>query len=197
LNSDDGYDCINASEATIFENCWAFYNGYSTSFKSLGDGNGFKAGGYAYSPASEVSTPIPRNVIRFCLSVNNKASGFYSNHHREGSDWYNNSAYLNGINFNMLNRLIDNSTDVAGFNHIMRNNLGYAARSREVSNLDSVKSDIKNNYFNLPVTVTADDFISLDTSLLTAPRQPDGSLPRNNFMRLKPGSDLAGLGCFE
>ncbi|HEX3135461.1 MAG TPA: right-handed parallel beta-helix repeat-containing protein, partial [Planctomycetota bacterium] len=27
LNSDDGYDLINAQEAVIFENCWAFNNG--------------------------------------------------------------------------------------------------------------------------------------------------------------------------
>lgn len=212
FNSDDGYDCINASEATVFENCWAFYNGYSPQFKSLADGNGFKAGGYAFRPAADISIPIPRNIIRFCLSVNNKVNGFYSNHHREGSDWYNNTAYMNATNFNMLNRLTDNSSDVPGFNHKMRNNLGFAARNTELSNIDSSKSDIRNNYFNLPVQITADDFVGLDTALLTAPRQADGSLPDNGFMRLKPTSDLidkgekagfafAGnapdLGCFE
>jgi hypothetical protein len=212
FNSDDGYDCINASEATVFDHCWAFYNGYSTSFKSLGDGNGFKAGGYAYRPANEIATPIPRNTIMFCLSVNNKVNGFYSNHHRQGSDWYNNSAYMNATNYNMLNRLPDNSSDVPGFAHKMRNNLGFAARGAEVSNLDSSKSDVTSNYFNLPVTVTAIDFVSLDTALLTAPRQVDGSLPDNGFMRLKPNSKLIDkgekvgfpyngaapdLGCFE
>ena len=212
FNSDDGYDCINASEATVFENCWAFYNGYSTSFKSLADGNGFKAGGYAYRPPSDVPKPIPRNIIRFCLSVNNKASGFYSNHHREGSDWFNNTAYMNATNYNMLNRALDNVKDVPGYNHKMRNNLGFAARGSELSNIDSTSSDIKNNYFNLPFPVTANDFASLDTALLTAPRQADGSLPNINFMKLKPTSKLIDkgekigflykgaapdLGCFE
>ena len=42
FNSDDGFDCIGASEVVTFENCWAFNNGYSTDFKSLADGNGFK-----------------------------------------------------------------------------------------------------------------------------------------------------------
>jgi hypothetical protein len=46
FNSDDGYDCISAWESTVFENCWAFYNGYSPGFISRADGNGFKAGGY-------------------------------------------------------------------------------------------------------------------------------------------------------
>lgn len=212
FNSDDGYDCINASESSTFENCWAFYNGYSPAFKSLGDGNGFKAGGYAYRPAAEVPNPVPRNTVRFCLSVNNKVNGFYSNHHRQGSDWYNNTAYQNAVNFNMLNRLIDNTSDVPGYNHKMRNNLGFAARSTETSNIDSSKSDVKNNYFNLPAKVTANDFVSLDTALLTAPRQADGNLPNNNFMKLKPSSNLVDkgeplgfsyqgsapdLGCFE
>ena len=212
FNSDDGYDCINASEATVFENCWAFYNGYSTSFKNLADGNGFKAGGYAYRPPSEVPNPIPRNIIRFCLAVNNKASGFYSNHHREGSDWFNNTAYMNASNYNMLNRALDNTKDVPGYKHKMRNNLGFAARGAELTNVDSSTSDIKNNYFNLRVSVTANDVVSLDTSLLTAPRQPDGSLPNINFMKLKSTSKLIDkgeksgfaykgaapdLGCFE
>lgn len=212
FNSDDGYDCINSSESVTFENCWAFYNGYSTEFKSLGDGNGFKAGGYAYRPPKEVLNPIPRNTIRFCLSVNNKVNGFYANHHRQGNDWYNNSAYLNATNYNMLNRLTDNTSDVPGYNHKMRNNLGFAARNTELSNIDAAKSDIKSNYFSLPLKVTANDFLSLDTALLTASRQADGSLPNNNFMKLKPTSNLIDkgepigfpfngaapdLGCFE
>jgi len=35
FNSDDGYDCINSAESVVFENCWAFYNGYSKEFEGL------------------------------------------------------------------------------------------------------------------------------------------------------------------
>ncbi|MEO7311202.1 MAG: hypothetical protein ABIX01_12445 [Chitinophagaceae bacterium] len=178
----------------MFENCWAFYNGYGTSFGSLGDGNGFKAGGYGGRAAADVPNPVPRNTVRFCLAVRNKANGFYSNHHIQGSDWYNNSAYLNGINYNMLNRLADNKTDVPGYHHIMKNNLGFAARSAEYANINTDSSDVTNNYFNLPVKVSEADFISLDQSQLTAPRQADGSLPAIDFMKLKPGSALIDLG---
>jgi hypothetical protein len=69
FNSDDGYDCINAFESTTFENCWAFYNAYASSFTSLGDGNAFKAGGYGVSLRPKVPAVIPRNTIRFCLAV--------------------------------------------------------------------------------------------------------------------------------
>ena len=212
FNSDDGYDCINAFESVTFDHCWSFDNGYSTSFVSLGDGNGFKAGGYGISHDPNTPSAIPRNTVRFCLAVHNKANGFYANHHLGGDDWFNNSAYKNAINYNMLNRNPDHLSDVPGYGHNMKNNLGYGARNAETANLDSVNSNIVNNYFNLPVSVTSGDFVSLDESLLSAPRQADGSLPAIDFMRLAPGSDLIDkginigfpfkgaapdLGCFE
>ncbi|WP_114783800.1 right-handed parallel beta-helix repeat-containing protein [Botryobacter ruber] len=198
FNSDDGYDCISAHESTVFDNCWAFYNGYSVGFVSRGDGNGFKVGGYGSATLDKVPNPVPRNTTQFCLSVRNKASGFYANHHLAGGDWYNNSAYYNSVNYNMLNRKArtteDYLTDVPGYDHVMKNNLGFAARSTEVSNLNQAASDVSNNYFTLPVTVTSADFVSLEQALLTAPRKPDGSLPDIDFMRLVPGSDLIDKG---
>lgn len=194
FNSDDGFDCINAWESVTFYNCWAFYNGYSTTFASLGDGNGFKGGGYGKN-GSTVPNPVPRHLIQFCLAVKNKASGFYSNHHVGGSDWFNNTAYRNGTNFNMLSTLSDNLTDVPGYGHNMKNNLGYLGGT-EVSNLNMVASDVNDNYFKLTpaVTATASDFVSLDESLLTAPRQANGDLPIITFAQLAAGSDLIDKG---
>ena len=125
FNSDDGFDCIRSSEPIAFENCWAFYNGYSPTFTSLGDGNGFKAGGYAYDEASQIP-------IIFCLAVYNKANGFYSNHHLAGNIWYNNTAYRNAINYNMVNRESPESDNinVDGYDHDLKNNLGYKARNQ-------------------------------------------------------------------
>lgn len=201
LNSDDGYDCISAFESTTFENCWAFYNGYSAGFISRGDGNGFKAGGYGARAFNALPPTIPRNIIRFCLAVMNKANGFYSNHHLEGSNWYNNTAYGNGINFNMLNRKAkteaDHLTDGPGYNHVLRNNISFAPRSAggDIANYDGARCNIDHNSFlNSEMLVTANDFLSLDTTQLTAPRKPDGSLPEIDFMRLKPASKLVDKG---
>ncbi|HWB93214.1 MAG TPA: DUF6250 domain-containing protein [Puia sp.] len=191
FNSDDGYDVINSHEATTFDHCWAFYNGYDPTFTSQGDGNGFKGGGYGRRPADEIPSPVPQTTVRFCLAVRNKASGFYSNHHINGSFWINNTAYENHINFNMLNRLPDNVTDVPGYKHVMRNNLGYKARGAAVANLDTAQCELVNNYFDLPAT--DEDFESLDETQLTAPRKADGSLPDITFMHLRPGGRFGNL----
>lgn len=182
FNSDDGYDCIGAHESVTFENCQAFYNGYSTDFKSLGDGNGFKGGGYGKRSVELLPNPIPRHTTRFCLAVRNKANGFYSNHHINGSDWLNNRAYKNGNNFNMLNRLKDNVTDVPGYGHSLRNNVSYKG-GKEITNIDSAACIFDNNYFDVNHILIDSDFISLDESLLIAPRKPDGSLPDIDFMK--------------
>jgi parallel beta-helix repeat protein len=220
-NSDDGFDLISSGEPVLIDNCWAFYNGYSINtstnvVSSRGDGNGFKAGGYGSTTVDKLPNPIPRNTIQFSLAVGNKQSGFYSNHHLNGSNWYNNSAYRNKRNYNMLNRKAANTTDyltdVPGWSHVMGNNLGYAATTAELTDIDKAACALTNNYLDLSLTINNFDFLSLDETLLTAPREADGSLPKNDFLKLKAGSDIidAGanigfafkgiapdLGCFE
>ena len=196
FNSDDGYDLINAAESVTFDNCWSFYNGFSPSFASLGDGNGFKAGGYGVTSVKP-PTPIPVHLIKFCMAYRNKANGFYSNHHLGGSIWYNNTAYRNSTNYNMLSGIFNASTstvtDVPGYGHKLRNNLGFKT-NRDTLNISATQSDFSVNSFTLPVTVTADDFVSIDASLLITPRQVDGSLPNIDFMKLQATSDLIDKG---
>ncbi len=198
FNSDDGYDCISSGEPVLFDNCWAFYNGYSKGFVSRGDGNGIKAGGYGSTAFDRLPNPIPSNTIQFCLAVRNKQSGFYSNHHLAGSSWYNNTAYKNKRNFNMLNREAPTQSgylnDVPGWGHVLKNNLGYKASYKELSDIDKNACVLSNNYFDMDVIVNDNDFLSLDESLLTAPRQADGSLPDIDFLKLAPGSDLINAG---
>jgi len=205
FNSDDGYDCISNLENVIFENCWAFYNGYSSALSSLGDGNGFKAGGYGQAPVvSSLPNPIPSNTIRFCMAYRNKASGFYANHHVvTGNKWYNNTAYRNGTNYNMLSQQITKSTktgndttiDCAGINHILHNNLSFRYSTQtETANMGTSINTYNTFSSNSGVTVDANDFLSIDEFLLIAPRQADGSLPEVNFLKLKEGSDLIDKG---
>jgi hypothetical protein len=198
FNSDDGYDCINAFAAVTFDHCWAFYNGYFTNFaSSTGDANGIKGGGYGLngtnSPGKPLPVPMPRHLIQFCLAVRNRANGIYANHHTGGNDWFNNTAYRNGTDYNMQCALDDNLTDVPGYGHVMKNNLGYKGGT-EVKNLDLALSDVSCNFFTLPVTVASNDFVTLDESLLTAPRRANGDLPYVAFARLTNNSDCLDAG---
>ena len=195
FNSDDGYDCINAFSVVTFDHCWSFYNGYFTNFvNSTGDGNGIKGGGYGDSGGS-FPTPIPHHVIEFCLTVRNRANGFYANHHLDGQIWLNNTAYRNSTDYNMLCSTNNSSSagDVPGYNHVMKNNLGYKGGT-EVANLNQSACDVTFNYFTLPVTVASNDFVTLDESLLMAPRQTNGDLPYINFARLTNTSDCINVG---
>lgn len=197
-NSDDGFDCINQAQSVVFENCWAFYNGLNKAGKSLGDGNGFKAGGYGIRNSKNVPDSIPRNIVRNCIAVRNKVSGFYANHHPGGGDWLNNSAYANGrANYNFLCHKPDSDknepgVDVPGTGHVIRNNLSHGTTpEKAVINLADAGNKNDRNAFPPAVILSDSDFESLDETQLTAPRQPNGDLPKLTFLKLKAGSPWA------
>jgi hypothetical protein len=185
LNSDDGFDCISASDAVKFVNCWAFYNGYSADFKALGDGNGFKVGGYGIKTDARFPNPVPRHQVGNCIAVRNRAAGFYANHHPGGIDWIGNKAYRNGVNFNFLGRAPDASADIPGRGHRIIDNLSYGT-TRDLRHLDLNACEHSGNWFDQPRDFTDGDFVNLDESTLTAPRKPNGDLPDIRFMELKP-----------
>lgn len=202
-NSDDGFDCIGNGEATIIENCWAFYNGYSyegekDAFHSRGDGNGFKCGGYHRNPrVSMLPKPVPRNIIRFCIAVGNKNKGFDANHHAAGNFWQNNTAYRNKYNFHMdtAGKILPADTVltfVPGRNHVLINNLSYKGTTSNLARIDLPTCILLNNDFDLEGDLTDACFISLDEKQLVAPRRPDGSLPDLSFLKLK-GENLQGI----
>lgn len=200
-NSDDGFDLISAYTAFTIEDCWSFYNGYKPGgFVGAGDGTGFKAGGYGMSVNADAPKEIPRHVVKNCLAYRNKNKGFYANHHLGGISWYNNTSYQNPSNFCMLNRKsLAEAVDVPGYGHILHNNLSHSPRSAGKHIIDINMSEceyINNSFLPLELTVTDDDFISLDASQLNLPRKADGSLPDINFLRLKVSSKLynAGIG---
>lgn len=208
--ADDGFDCISAFEAVTFEECWAFYNGYSTSFASRANGNGFKAGGYGLTPTRLPST-IPTHVVKRCLSVGNRANGFYANHHPGGTNWYNNTAYNNGVNFNMLCGTISGSsgaytiTDCDGYNININNNVSHYSKN-SVSKIHSSGTDLANlnyskcnegyNTFTMnSISVSDADFQNLTLSQLTAARNSTyGYLPEITCLHLNSSSDLVGAG---
>jgi hypothetical protein len=186
LNSDDGFDCISSSDTVEFIDCWAFHNGYSAEFKSLGDGNGFKVGGYGIEPHTRYPDPIPRHRVVRCLAVRNRSSGFYANHHPGGIDWIHNSALRNGVNFNFLGRNSEGTADIPGRDHTILNNLSYGT-TKDFRNLDLAACRVEGNTFLLDAKPRDHHFVTLDESFLTAPRNSKGDLPEIGFLHLAPG----------
>jgi hypothetical protein len=185
-NTDDGFDTINAESPVLIENSWAWLQGYypgTTTPVPAGNGNGFKLGGFG----GVYQAGAPTHTVRFSVAFNNKASGFYNNHHPVANVFYNNTSVSNGYDFNMLG--IDPSGAAINLG-ILRNNIAYGGTLvTNVSGADDV-----NNSWNLGVSVSSADFQSVSTEGWDAPRLPDGSLPALPHFRLVSGSDLIDKG---
>ena len=185
-NSDDGFDFINAAGACTVEHSWAFRNGYipdTDMYAPNGNGAGFKAGGYGYPPRTPASGAA-RHIVRFNVAFGNRVVGFYANFHPGGIDFVHNTAFDNPANFDMR-------TPGTPSSHTLRNNIA-AGTGHTIINFDGGSDDF--NSWTLPVTITADDFESLDHAEVYAPRLSDGSLPPMKLGRLRNDSDLVDRG---
>lgn len=184
--SDDGFDAISSQARVTVDHSWAY------NMNGGGNGNGFKIGGYGNPPST-----VPSHIVRYCLAADNKAAGFYANHHPgKAADWTNNTAYDNTRNFDMLERRsTSDDTDIPGTREILHNNIAYVGTIIANSNLPS--GNVSNNSWTKSgVSVSSADFQSTDASQMDNTRSSSGSLPSITFMRLASGSDLSGLGCF-
>jgi len=192
-NSDDGWDFIHAAEVVTVENSWSWYNGFLPGTMTpapAGNGNGFKAGGFDV-PETKVPAIPPSHVVRNCLAFSNKASGFYANHEPAADRFYNNTAYANHPDFDLLGMLPDGTVLNLG---VLRNNLAYGGTL--VADATGPMVDASHDSWDLTPAVTVSDVDFLSTSMagMDGPRQADGSLPCVPFMRLAPGSALVDKG---
>lgn len=188
-NSDDGYDCIASGTANTFDRCWAY------NMTAGGDSNGFKIGGWG---TSTVPSSVPVHTVRFCLSANNNAHGFYANHQPgQSANWTNNTAYNNNsANYNMLERVSPtDATDIPGTREVFHNNIAFTGTTI-INDNNPAANKTNNSWTKSGVTVSSADFTSTDATQMDNTRGSSGSMPSISFMHLASGSDLAGLGCF-
>jgi hypothetical protein len=177
-NSDDGFDLISAYSSVTIENSWAWLNGYVPgTTEGAGNGSGIKAGGYGaeYDPGA-----VPHTVTN-SVAFNNKAAGFYANHHPLPINFFNNTSYGNHPDFDMLG--IDESGAAVGRGNL-RNNVAYTGT--ETENMDG--TDSQYNSWDLGITLSDADFESVSTEGWDAPREADGSLPVLPNLRLAADS---------
>jgi chitodextrinase len=174
LNNDDGIDLWGAANVLV-ENNWSWQNGLKDDLTpSGGNGTGVKLGGGGAGDGL--------HTIRNNLAWRNHANGFDDNSANLPMSVFNNTGYENGgRNFSFYSPVA----------FVLKNNLSLANSSIYIPVTQVVHS---NNSWNLPVTVSAADFMSLDFSGAAGPRNADGSLPTINFLKLAAGSNLIDRG---
>ena len=216
---DDGFD-ISGPGVTVFDHCWSFGH----SLPGALDGNGFKFGANRGAGASVDSdgqlvlgTQVSgvRKIVRNCIAAGNAGYGFYelgyTPYYPNNARVYNNVSYANGIGMS-----IEINDEYSGQNpSVYQNNIIYEPFEFDAAGrpfflvVDDIYSESHNNWdyadttvigslfwwqLTDSVVVSADDFVSLDTTQLSNPRNMDGSLPDITFMKLAAGSDLIDAG---
>ncbi len=185
-NSDDGVDLWDNEGMIVIEDSWAFWNGFQPgNFEDAGDGNGFKLG------RSDENASLLKRKIRNTLAFQNKTWGYNSNGALCNLELYNNVAHQNcyqGLltwcgGFTLLEQ------DVPYF---VKNNVAHDNGPTPFSIPDLTHVD--HNTWDLTVTLADDDFLGVTSEGVDGPRQPDGSLPELDYLRLAPGSDLIDAG---
>lgn len=177
-NSDDGWDLWMGTSPVLIDSCFAFRNGVDSWFSGSfnGNGNGFKLGG------NYVSTP---HTVRNCVSFDNAGNtgrGFDENNNTAGQTLYNCTAFRNkGDNYHFKN-VVD-----SGQTHIIKNGIS-------LEGAVAISSGVQEKNSWQGFTVSAADFLSIDTAVVTAPRNPDGSLRTNTFLHLAPTSPMIDAG---
>lgn len=175
-NADDGYDLWHAGNSVRLESCYAWRNGenlWSHPFFT-GNANGFKLGQMEGA-----------HVLIRCVAWDHPWRGFDLNGNSTGVTLYNCTAFRNNINFAFMFSKGNIEKNV------LRSNLSYKGLIQIRPQVDD-----QFNSWNTPPgsEITQDDFLGLDDSVITGQRNPDGSLPENDFLRLAPGSCVIDAG---
>ncbi|MCW3806350.1 right-handed parallel beta-helix repeat-containing protein [Plebeiibacterium marinum] len=183
LNVDDGWDGymkVDTKPNTILENCWTWMNGYfldGTDGGASANGNGFKVGGSDKKDMDHNFTLIN------CVSFDNKSKGFDQNNNTGTMKFYNCTGYRNkGNNFSIPMELnVGNTAEV----------INCIAIDGKVS-LGSFVDDQYNSWNGF--SFDNSDFVSLDTTGVSGPRNADGSLPDLDLFKLSSTSSFIDEG---
>ena len=215
-NSDDGWDFFQrvTTAETIIENCICYKNGpayydmrnhprYETDkawfdqfatprnvvdadgktvevslakYPNMGNGNGFKVGG-GYTDH--------KVLVHHSLAVANTVKGFDQNNNDGTMRFYNNTGYLNGYDFGFTTKYGTLS---------IQNCLSYKSKNGNYTEAATTLVNSYNSWNISGLTVSATDFLSLDTTQILAARQADGSLAEGTLLHLAAGSALIDAG---
>jgi len=204
-NSDDNWDMYMVYHPVIIDNCWAWKAAFdSTGVSTGGNGNGFKLGGGGSSGGAAFAQSVGAHLVHNCVSFENAAKGYDQNNAYEAMYIINNVGWGNAYNYRF-------PTIFQYGTMYMRNNIGFkpVISNHEFLSANVTGSQVPNTAFNSWTTIDgcdpykdgnkvngsavnvkdhSSDFKSLSSVLFKADRQSDGSLPDNDFAKLKDGS---------
>lgn len=204
-NSDDNWDLYMVYHPVVIDSCWAYHAGYTPAGKEVGNGNGFKLGGGGSSGGAAFDQSLGAHVITNCVSFGNLHKGYDQNNAIEGMYVINCTGWGNEFNYRF-------PTEFKYGGMMIRNCVGWGAtkQNHEFLSPDKTGAVVPDTDFNSWTTLDncnpykegqkndagvkatckdySGEFLSLSVDDFMAPRDADGSLPRNNFARLKEGS---------
>lgn len=211
-NSDDNWDLYMVYHPVVIDHCWAYHAGYIPGTETaIGNGNGFKLGGGGTAGGAAFAQSTGAHVVRNCVSFDNLKKGFDQNNAYEGMYILNCTAWGNDYNYRFPTLFVYGSM-------YLRNCVGFkpGTLNHEFLSADKEGSVVPNTDYNSWTTLDgcnaykdgqknasgqkvfandySSDFVSLSVDDFMAPREADGSLPNNNFARLKEGSVLIDKG---
>jgi len=172
-NSDDGFDFDRSGAGLRLENCYAWRNGMNVWNHPCftGNGSGFKLWDAAH-------------LLIYCAAWDHPVHGFNRGKAMHTAFLKNCTALRDNINYSFRGAT---GTE----QDVLINNLSFNAGKY----IHPDVNDQFNNWNTPPgVDVTKEDFLTLDDSVITGPRNPDGSIPESNFLQLAPASDAIDAG---
>ena len=171
-NADDGWDFWEAGNGVTVTNCWAFDNGYDIwgfgeAFE--GNGNGFKLGRGSGA-----------HLLTRCVAWGNRVRGFDSNGNSSATKIYNCTGWDNARDFDMR---------YGSGRYVLKNNVSFDRGAFVPDNKTA-----SYNSWNLNVSVSPGEFVSLSSTIAEGARPENGRLPSSGFLKLKSKSSLIDQG---
>ena len=212
-NSDDNWDLYMVYHPVVIDHCWAWHAGYQRNGSEGKNGNGFKLGGGGTAGGAAFDQSTGAHVVTNCVSFENLHKGFDQNNAYEGMYIFNCVAWGNEYNYRFPTEFkygymtIHNCVGwgataeksgrhVGNHEFLSPDKTGYKEHDTsynswiEIDGCSWIKESYKPDGGNYtPETQNhSGEFLSLSVADFMADREADGSLPNNNFARLKPGS---------
>ena len=217
-NSDDNWDLYMVYHPVVIDHCWAYHAGYTKDGQEGKNGNGFKLGGGGSAGGAAFDQSVGAHVVTNCVAFDNLHKGFDQNNAYEGMYVINCTAWGNEYNYRFPTEFKygpmtirnsigwgataqKNGVNVGNHEFLSEDKDGYIAPDTkfcswlEIDGCNPIKEGMKDANKNYLVTKDhSGEFLSLSVADFMADRGADGSLPDNNFARLRPNSIFKDMG---